>query len=138
MTHYHASNKVEAWRLANALFPTDYEYDVKSTERAGYPIYTSTADCDNSHISDLEVRLELNIWHGQEIETITIWIDYEEEKETDTDTITREAIKDFVKAAEERYNRCTIRNDAVLTKLAEDVMAYRRMAEALLGEELTW
>lgn len=34
-----ANSKQEAWKKVNEIFPTDYEKDEASSERAGYPIY---------------------------------------------------------------------------------------------------
>ena len=34
----------EAWEAANKMFPTDYEKDEGSSQRAGYPVYRSTAE----------------------------------------------------------------------------------------------
>lgn len=65
----------EAWELANKLFPTDYMKDEQSSQRAGYPIYISTAEGNESWISDLGNRLELNIWKDGGVESINIWIE---------------------------------------------------------------
>lgn len=70
------SNKKEAWRLANVLFPTDYVKDEKRSENAGYGIYFSTANNTNAWISDLNDRLELNYPNGS---SENIWIDCDEE-----------------------------------------------------------
>lgn len=50
----------EAWELANRLFPTECKYDEQGSKNTGYPIYMSTKEGSNAHISDLGVRLELN------------------------------------------------------------------------------
>lgn len=57
-------NAAEAWREADRRFPTDYIKDEKSSEAAGYPIYKSTVDGNESWISDLGTSLELNIKKG--------------------------------------------------------------------------
>ena len=76
MKRIEVSTMQEAWNKANELFPTDYELDSESSERAGYPIYRSTADGRwNDHISDLSTRLEVNIGS----ESINIWIKAEVE-----------------------------------------------------------
>ena len=71
MKRIEVSTMQEAWNKANELFPTDYELDSESSERAGYPIYRSTAEGHwYDHISDLNARLEVNIGS----ESINIWI----------------------------------------------------------------
>ena len=75
--HITVHSREEAWREAARLFPTDYEKDDGSTERAGYPIYKSTAQDNDSWISDLNTSLELNIWKGKVIETTKIHIEEE-------------------------------------------------------------
>lgn len=65
------SSRREAWKLVDEAFPTDYLKDERSSEAAGYDIYRSTADGNNSWISDLGDRLEINI----EYETINVWIE---------------------------------------------------------------
>lgn len=64
----------EAWNVADRLFPTDYIKDEGSTSRAGYPIYKSTAEENDSWISDLGCTLELNIWKNKKVETTRIVI----------------------------------------------------------------
>ena len=70
----------EAWLKADEIFPTDYMKDDESSERAGYPIYRSTAEGHfNDYICDLNDRLEVNIAEGNQ--SINIWIDPEEQGE---------------------------------------------------------
>lgn len=60
-----------AWEAANKLFPTDYQKDEESSQRAGYPIYRSTAaDHFHFYICDLNDRLEVNL----DNESVNIWI----------------------------------------------------------------
>lgn len=66
------NNKQAAWDEVNKIFPTDYEHDTSRSERAGYPIYYSTADGINAWISDLGNRLEVNLPNG---ESVNIWIE---------------------------------------------------------------
>lgn len=69
-----AIGRDEAWRIADRLFPTDYQKDDAASERAGYPIYETTSTDEKFagfHISDLNTRLELNMG----CETVTIWIE---------------------------------------------------------------
>ena len=68
----------EAWEAANKMLPTDYQKDEESSQRAGYPIYRSTAvDHYNFYICDLNDRLEVNM-NG---ESVNIWIREEEQGE---------------------------------------------------------
>ena len=64
----------EAWNTADELFPTDYIKDEDASQRAGYDIYSSTADGVYAHISDLGSRLEVNLPDGR---TVNIWIEEE-------------------------------------------------------------
>lgn len=76
-------NYEEAWEIVNGIFPTDYEKDEEGSQRAGYPIYRSTADGHYyDYICDLNDRLEVNLKDGNQ--TINVWIESEpvgEEKE---------------------------------------------------------
>lgn len=56
----------DAWAEVNKIFQTDYEHDADHSERAGYPIYYSTAASVNAWISDLGNRLEVNLPDGLE------------------------------------------------------------------------
>lgn len=68
----------EAWEAANKLFPTHYQKDEESSQRAGYPIYRSTAvDHFHFYICDLNDRLEVNL----DSESVNIWIREEEQGE---------------------------------------------------------
>lgn len=76
-------NYKEAWEIVNGIFPTDYEKDEEGSQRAGYPVYRSTADGHYyDYICDLNDRLEVNLKDGNR--TINVWIEAEpvqEEKE---------------------------------------------------------
>lgn len=61
----------DAWAEAQKIFPTDYEHDAIRSERAGYPIYYSTANGVNAWVSDLGNRLEVNLQDGK---SVKIWI----------------------------------------------------------------
>lgn len=74
-----AKSMTEAWKIADELFPTDYMKDEAASERAGYPIYASTAEGVTAWISDLNTSLEVNQPNG---ETIRIWIEDEPEENT--------------------------------------------------------
>ena len=65
------NSKREAWNMVNAIFPTDYAKDEFSSERAGYPVYRSTAEGHfYDYICDLGDRLEVNLSGGT---TVNIW-----------------------------------------------------------------
>ncbi len=67
-----------AWQEADRLFPTDYEYDEGSKQRAGYPIYRSTVKDVNAWISDLNCRLEVNVEQkDHSISSTNVWVDYD-------------------------------------------------------------
>ena len=61
----------DAWAEVQKIFPTRYEHDASRSERAGYPIYYSTASDVNAWISDLGNRLEVNLPDGKSVD---IWI----------------------------------------------------------------
>ena len=61
----------DAWAEVQKIFPTRYEHDANRSERAGYPIYYSTANDVNAWISDLGNRLEVNLPDGK---SVNIWI----------------------------------------------------------------
>lgn len=72
-----ALNKLEAWEIADRIFPTDYMKDEAANEKAGYPVYISTAAETNAWISDLNTRLEVNLPNGK---SVNIWIEDAEER----------------------------------------------------------
>ena len=57
----------DAWAEVQKIFPTRYEHDANRSERAGYPIYYSTASDVNAWISDLGNRLEVNLPDGKSV-----------------------------------------------------------------------
>jgi hypothetical protein len=68
-----ATSKEQAWEMANKIFPTDYEKDYASSERAGYDIYRHRELNYYSRICDLGDRLE--VLTGEWGEDVTnIWI----------------------------------------------------------------
>ncbi|MEY8418869.1 hypothetical protein AALA83_06245 [Oscillospiraceae bacterium 44-5] len=69
------TSKQEAWNKVNEIFPTDYEHDLGSSDRAGYPIYRSTAEGHYyDYICDLGNRLEVNL-DSSRLATVNIWIE---------------------------------------------------------------
>lgn len=73
----------DAWAEVNKIFPTDYEHDTDRGERAGYPIYYSTAASVNAWISDLGNRLEVNLPDGKSVNT---WIKAQAEETVSNST----------------------------------------------------
>jgi hypothetical protein len=69
--------EIDAWKLANRLFPGDYELDPESKNSAGYPIFRSIEPGSNASICDLYDRLELNYDDGR---SENIWIEDRREK----------------------------------------------------------
>lgn len=77
------NSRQAAWAEADRLFPTDYMKDDRASMGAGYDIYYSTSDSNQSWISDLGDRLELNICSKRGVESINIWIEEEPEIEVE-------------------------------------------------------
>lgn len=75
---YTVSTIAAAWKVADEIFPTDYNEDIHSSERAGYKVYRSPLN-HYDYICDLGNRLEVNLANG---ETVNIWIDAEEKPAT--------------------------------------------------------
>ena len=73
----------DAWAEVKKIFPTRYEHDASRSERAGYPIYYSTANGVNAWISDLGNRLEVNLPDGK---SVNIWIQAPAEAATSDST----------------------------------------------------
>lgn len=71
-------NREAAWAEVNKIFPTDYEKNGEASNRAGYPVYRSTADGINAWISDMGDRLEVNLPDGK---SVNIWIEESEEEQ---------------------------------------------------------
>jgi hypothetical protein len=68
------TSKEQAWQEVNKIFPTDYEKDYASSERAGYDIYRHRDLNYYSRICDLGDRLEVLV--GEFGENVTnIWIE---------------------------------------------------------------
>lgn len=69
---YTVKSMEQAWKKVNEIFPTDYEKDEGSSERAGYSVYRSTAEGHYyDYICDLGDRLEANLSTG---ESINVWV----------------------------------------------------------------
>ena len=117
-------NREEAWQEANRLFPTDYEKDERASQNAGYPIYMSTAEGENSWISDLNCRLELNIYNKKTkgIDSINIYIEFEPE------------ITETVKWSSSDIRNMCIKNEWYT---AGDIKAYSKMLDFVEDNEPT-
>lgn len=70
MERIEAKSRKEAWTIADAIFPTDYEEDATSSAQAGYKVYRSRVDWYD-YICDLGDRLEINLHSGK---TVNVWI----------------------------------------------------------------
>lgn len=78
------TNKEQAWAEVNKIFPTDYEKDEGSSQRAGYDVYRHPTLNYYTRICDLGNRLE--VLTGEYGETVTnIWI-------VETEDTTEEAV----------------------------------------------
>ncbi len=84
----------DAWNEAQRIFPTDYAEDKQRSERAGYPIYHSTADGVNAWISDLGNRLEVNLPDGK---SVNIWIEAPAEKPEEAAPVLSEERKEVAR-----------------------------------------
>lgn len=115
--HITVKSRDEAWSKANEIFPTDYMEDARSSEAAGYPIYKSTMDGNNSWISDLNTSLEVNVEKGKGIDTFRIWIESEPE-------ITEEKI---IRASSVRD--CCIKNNLYTCGTCREYDAMLNMAD---------
>ena len=88
----------DAWAEVQKIFPTRYEHDASRSERAGYPIYYSTASGVNAWISDLGNRLEVNLPDGK---SVNIWIQAPAEATTSNSTKNTEETEDTGSATKE-------------------------------------
>ena len=78
------ASKQETWNKVNEIFPTDYEQDMGSSDRAGYPVYRSTAEGHYyDYICDLGNRLEVNLDSSHQ-PTVNIWNDTAMNNQTTT------------------------------------------------------
>lgn len=93
----------EAWNTINRIFPTDYEYSVTSSARAGYPVYESTRADVDAWISDLGCTLEANLPNGE-----TVRVNIVPEVEVNADSTEEQ----MTEAAEHIAEDITIRTDA--------------------------
>ena len=112
-----AANKEEAWKEVNKIFPTDYEKDVSSSQRAGYDIYRHPTLNYYNRICDLGCRIE--VLTGEYGETVTnIWIVGEEQK-VETETIAN--VVEYGKALAEKI-RTETTNFSKLTSFEKYIL----------------
>lgn len=77
------SSKERAWEEANKMFPTDYDKDYESSEKAGYPIYRHHELNYYNRICDLGSRLEIIV---NDVVT-NIWIEEDTQEEANSNQI---------------------------------------------------
>lgn len=133
------TTKERAWEEVNKIFPTDYEKDYSSSERAGYDIYRHPTLNYYNRICDLGDRLEVltgeygenvtNIWvvkeenklseyrkeTGRRIQRLTYWFTEEYIKELDNKKFEDAAVKemnDNSGSDETKYMVLTAENNA--------------------------
>ena len=129
----------DAWEEANKIFPTDYEHDVSRSERAGYPIYYSTANGVNAWISDLGNRLEVNLPDGKSVD---IWIQAPAEDTTsnsaeDNGSATREERRETAKRIQRLAYFYTVEYVGQLdNKKREDAAVKEMQDDATEGGEI--
>ena len=71
-----ARSKAEAWKIAEEIFPTDYEKNEEKSAENGFPVYHSAADISTPMwIADYEDHLEIGICTEAGPHTIRIDID---------------------------------------------------------------
>lgn len=131
------TSKEQAWNEVNKIFPTDYEQDLSSTSRAGYPIYRSTADGHYyDYICDLGNRLEVNLSNGK---TINVWIEEpaaeatEEPKEQESEA-TMEQRQDVAKRLQRLTYYYTVEYVKELENKAKEDAAVKAMQANPSGE----
>lgn len=78
------NSREKAWEEANKLFPTDYEKDESSSERAGYSVYRHHELNYYNRICDLGCRLEVIV----NDEVVNIWIEEDTIEQIDSARVT--------------------------------------------------
>lgn len=124
-----------AWAEVRKIFPTNYEHDASRSERAGYPIYYSTAAGVNAWISDLGNRLEVNLPDGK---SVNIWIQSPVEGTTsnstenteDTGSATREERRETAKRIQRLAYFYTVEYVGQLDNKKREDAAVKEMQDA--------
>lgn len=102
MKSYIVKNRNEAWKKAAEIFPTDWEEDIFSSNRAGYPVYRSNIDSMFYYwISDLGTSLELNMG----ADTIKININEEAAENEEVVRIQQNESISFTELSATRYTK---------------------------------
>ena len=125
----------DAWAEVQKIFPTRYEHDASRSERAGYPIYYSTANGVNAWISDLGNRLEVNLPDGK---SVNIWIQAPAEAATsdstkdteDTGSATREERRETAKRIQRLAYFYTVEYVGQLDNKKREDAAVKEMQDA--------
>lgn len=125
----------DAWAEVQKIFPTRYEHDASRSERAGYPIYYSTAADVNAWISDLGNRLEVNLPDGK---SVNIWIQAPAEAATsdstkdteDTGSATREERRETAKRIQRLAYFYTVEYVGQLDNKKREDAAVKEMQDA--------
>lgn len=125
----------DAWAEVQKIFPTRYEHDASRSERAGYPIYYSTASDVNAWISDLGNRLEVNLPDGK---SVNIWIQAPAEAATsdstkdteDTGSATREERRETAKRIQRLAYFYTVEYVGQLDNKKREDAAVKEMQDA--------
>ena len=100
---YTVSTTQEAWEKAKEIFTSDFQYDETASKNAGYPVYFTTEEGSNDHISDLGCRLEVNMG----CDSINIWIeeDATQEQEEKEETEAAQTENEYVAEIEINYTK---------------------------------
>lgn len=122
-----AVSKKEAWKIVDAIFPTDYEEDGESSKTAGYPIYRSTDKNTDAWISDLGTCLEVNLPKGK-----TINVNIEEDLITYRSELISYLQSEMDNFMEEK--RKFGAEDRIVLKKLDALIANKEMVEALIRE----
>lgn len=119
----------EAWEAVNKMFPTDYQQDTASSERAGYPVYRSTADGVNAWISDLNCRLEVNIQDEKtkKIASTNIYIVNKEAEEIESLQKQIEEMKTAMKSLVAEYHLLKTDNEFLQDQRKKDIQEGSRL-----------
>lgn len=94
-------NRQEAFKVAGALFPTDYEIDSVASANAGYDIYRHGIIEQDAWISDLGSRLEVNV-NGK---TTNIWIESEPAQESVKESVSAAIVYTAVTLKDKRTDK---------------------------------
>lgn len=137
------TTKEQAWAEANKIFPTDYDKDYASSERAGYDIYRHRELNYYSRICDLGDRLEVITGEWGE-NTVNIWIVEQADENSEIPSATAEEMQEYRQCNEdckvagsqaqciinERVQRVTIVVSGACYDNEESKRTYDRLTQA--------